>query len=242
MPSVNVILLLSLVSAGAAFVQRVSGFGFGIFAMLFLPYFLPSQAAASTVASLISCVCNGYNAIRYRKSVRPRIMLPLVCAALVTIPIAVRFSAVGPEHLLKRLLGVVLILLSLYFLFFSKRIHIRPTVPNGLLAGALGGTLNGLFSTGGPPAVLYLMHATEDNLTYFATIQAYFALTNIYSSTMRALNGLITREILLLSVLGLAGWWIGDRVGTKVFARLNPERLRQVIYIGMIASGILMLV
>ena len=59
---------------------------------------------------------------------------------------------------------------------------------------------------------------------------------------MRALNGLITREILLLSVLGLAGWWIGDRVGTKVFARLNPERLRRVIYIGMIASGILMLV
>lgn len=238
----SLILLLSLVSAGAAFVQRVCGFGYGIFAMLFLPYFLPSHAAASAVASLISCVCNGYNAIRYRESIRPRIMLPLVCAALVTIPIAVRFSAVGPEHLLKRLLGVVLILLSIYFLFFSKRIHIRPTITNGLLAGALGGTLNGLFSTGGPPAVLYLVHATDDNLVYFATIQAYFALTNIYSSAMRALNGLITQEILILSILGLAGWWAGDCIGAKVFDRLNPERLRQVIYIGMVASGILMIV
>ena len=242
MPHLSVIVLLSLVSAGAAFVQRVSGFGFGIFAMLFLPYFLPSQAAASTVASLISCVGSSYNAIRHRKSIRPRVMLPLICAALVTIPIAVYFSAIGPERLLKRLLGVVLVLLSLYFLFFSKKIHIRPTIPNGLLAGALGGTLNGLFSTGGPPVVLYLVHATDNNLVYFATIQAYFALTNIYSSTMRALNGLITQEILILFVLGLAGWWIGDRIGSKVFDRLNPERLRQVIYIGMIASGILMII
>lgn len=241
MPHLSVIVLLPLVSAGAAFVQRVSGFGFGIFAMLFFPYFLPSQAAASTVAGLISCVGSNYNAICHRKSIQPKVMLPLLCAALVTIPIAVHFSAVAPERILKRLLGVILILLSLYFLFFSRKIHIRPTVPNGLLAGALGGTLNGLFSTGGPPAVLYLIHATDDNLAYFATIQAYFALTNIYSATMRALNGLITKEVLILFALGLIGWWIGDRIGAKIFDRLNPDRLKQVIYIGMIVSGILML-
>ena len=46
--------LLVLVSAGAGFVQRVSGFGLGIFAMMFLPYFMPSHAASATVSTLLS--------------------------------------------------------------------------------------------------------------------------------------------------------------------------------------------
>ena len=232
MPELGTIALLLLVSAGAAFVQRVSGFGLGIVAMLFFPYFMPSQAA-SAVAGLISCVGSSCNALRYRSHV--------LCAALVAIPLAVHFSAAAPEAVLKRLLGVVLVLLSVYFLFFSKKIHMKPTAWNGALAGFLGGTLSGLFSTGGPPAVLYLIHATEDNLTYFAAVQAYFALTNIYSAVMRAINGILTREVLVLAALGILGWWVGDRLGAKVFDRLDPDRLRRIIYIGMIVSGVLML-
>ncbi len=240
MPELGTIVLLLLVSAGAAFVQRVSGFGLGIVAMLFFPYFMPSQAA-SAVAGLISCVGSSCNALRYRSHVRFRLILPLLCAALVAIPLAVHFSAAAPEAVLKRLLGVVLVLLSVYFLFFSKKIHMKPTAWNGALAGFLGGTLSGLFSTGGPPAVLYLIHATEDNLTYFAAVQAYFALTNIYSAVMRAINGILTREVLMLAALGILGWWVGDRLGAKVFDRLDPDRLRRIIYIGMIVSGVLML-
>ena len=35
------IILIAIVGIGASFVQRVSGFGLGIFAMIFLPYFIP---------------------------------------------------------------------------------------------------------------------------------------------------------------------------------------------------------
>ena len=37
-------LLIILVSVGGGFVQRVSGFGLGIFVMLFFPYLLPGYA------------------------------------------------------------------------------------------------------------------------------------------------------------------------------------------------------
>ena len=170
-------LFLVLIGMGAGFVQRVSGFGLGIFAMLFLPHFMPSHTAAAAISSLFACLTATYNAIRYRKDIAYKTAFPMICAALISIPIAVHFSAVVSGNMFQVLLGVVLIILSLYFMFFNKNIRIKPTLMNGVLAGALGGTLGGLFSTGGPPAVLYLNSATNDNMIYFATIQFYFCFT-----------------------------------------------------------------
>ncbi len=234
-------ILIVLVGAGGGFVQRVSGFGLGIFVMLFFPYLMPGYAMGAAVSGMMSVVGSGYNAARYRKHIQIKVVLPLLCAAAVTIPVAVYFSATAPETLMKRLLGLVLILLSIYFLFFSKRISIRPTVGNGILAGALGGTLNGLFSTGGPPVVLYLVHAAKDNLVYFATIQFYFAVTNAYSAVMRLLSGIITWEAMGYLAVSLVGWVLGDTLGSAVFSRLNGDALKRIIYIGMIVSGVLML-
>lgn len=234
-------ILLVLVGIGAGFVQRVSGFGLGIFAMLFMPYFMPSHVAAA-VSCLFSCGTSVYNAAAHRKSINFRTLIPLLCAAMVVIPIAVQFSASVQEKLLKTLLGVVLIVLSIYFLFFSERIHIKPTVLNGVVFGGVGGFLNGLFSTGGPPVVLYLVHATPDKLVYFATIQFYFAVTNIYSTAVRVANGIITWEIVLYALIGLAGCSLGNMIGTRVFNKLNTQRFKQVIYWGMIVSGVLMIV
>ena len=79
------IILLMLIGFGAAFVQRVSGFGLGIFAMLFLPILMGDTAAAASVSCLWSCVTSVYNAVKYHKNIRFRLILPLICAAGVTI-------------------------------------------------------------------------------------------------------------------------------------------------------------
>lgn len=232
---------LFLIGIGAGFVQRVSGFGLGIFAMVFLPHFMPAQNAAS-ISCLFSCVTSTYNAIRYRKNIAYRTALPMVVAALVTIPIAVYFSRKISGHSFHVLLGIVLILLSLYFLAFHKRVKMESTIRNGILAGTIGGTLNGLFSTGGPPIVLYLSCATTNKDIYFATIQFYFCFTNLYATTMRALNGILNTEILLYAAVGVIGCMAGDCVGRIVFDRLDGDKLKRIIYFGMIVSGVLMLI
>ncbi|MBQ1935442.1 MAG: sulfite exporter TauE/SafE family protein [Clostridia bacterium] len=233
-------ILLILVGIGAGFVQRVSGFGLGIFAMLFMPHFLPSATAAASISCLFSCGTSTYNAVRYRKDIPFRTVLPMMIAAMITIPVAVFFSAKVSQAFFEVLLGIILIVISLWFLFFDQKIRIRPTIPNGILAGALGGTLNGLFSTGGPPVVLYLSQAATNPATYFAGIQFYFCITNIYATVMRAVNGLVTWELLLLAAVGMIGCMAGDFIGKKVFDKLDGNRLKKVIYIGMILSGILM--
>ena len=232
--------ILILIAALAGFTQRVSGFGLGIVVVTFLPHFSPSHTAAVTIASLFSCFTTTYNTVSCWKKISFKTALPMACAALITVPIAVRFSAVVPGNLFRMLLGGVLILLSAYFLFFNKKIKMKPALWKGALAGTLGGVLGGLFSTGGPPAVFYLSNVAPDNATYFATIQFYFCITGWYSAGVRALNGMITGEILLCAAIGIIGCWIGNFIGGKVFSRLNAQKLKYVIYTGMIVSGILM--
>ncbi len=234
-------LYVILVGFGAAFVQRVSGFGLGIFAMMFLPHFMPSHTAAATISCLFSCYTTTVNSIKYRKNVAYMTAIPMLASALISIPIAVYFAAKVEAHIFEILLGSVLIILSIYFLFFNKKIKIKPTPVNGIIAGTLGGALNGLFSTGGPPAVLYLTSAAPDNITYFSTIQFYFCLTNIYATANRAINGLVTVDLLIYAAVGIIGCIAGDFFGTKVFNKLDAKKLKYVIYIGMIISGILML-
>ncbi len=233
--------LLIIISMGAGFIQRVSGFGLSIFTMMFFPYFMPSQAAAVTVSTLLSTGTTTFNTIKYRKDISFKTVIPMICAALISITVAVYFSKAVTADIFKILLGSVLILLSLYFLFFSNRISIKTTVPNGVLTGTLSGVLGGLFSTSGPPAVLYLTNALEDNKTYFATIQFYFCITNIYSLIMRFFNGLFTLEMLSLFAIGFIGSIIGNLLGKLVFDKLNAKKLRLIVYIGMTLSGIIMI-
>lgn len=234
------LILLALIGLGAGFVQRVSGFGLSIFAMIFLPY-LMSTTDAVTVAAILSLSATVLNTIKHRKHVLYKIALPMVGAALVSIPIAVRFSVMVPEEVFKVLLGVVLIALSLYFLFFNKNIRIKPTIFSGIVSGTVSGVLGGLFSTSGPPAVLYLSSAITDNLVYFATIQFYFCLTNIYTVSVRIANGIVAWNILPYVVVGMVGCFLGDFVGKLVFDKLDAKKLKTIIYIGMIISGIVML-
>lgn len=239
---VKEIIILILVGAGASFVQRVSGFGLGIFAMLFLPHFLPSPAAAASVSTLFSCVTSSYNGIRYRKDISFPTVLPVLGAALVAIPIAVYFSGNISGEVFSVILGIVLILLSMYFIFWGQNIRFRPTPFKGALAGFAGGALNGLFATGGPPIVLYLTNATTENHVYFASIQFYFAIANIYATVFRIANGLITGQVLLFTAVGLVGCFFGDLAGRKLFKKLNANVLKRIIYIAMILSGIVMIV
>ncbi len=227
---------------GGGFVQRVSGFGLGIFIMLFLPYLTPEIAIAATISCLFSCGTSSYNAVKYIKKVNFRLILPILCASMTILPFVLYFSASMPQRLFEYILGAVLIVLSIYFLFFNDRIKMGKSVKNGIVLGALGVALNGLFSTGGPPVVLYLSQVASDNIEYFAGIQFYFAVTNIFATILRAFNGLVTLQALSTAAIGFLGCMLGDLIGNCVFDKLDGKKLKLVIYIGMIISGVLMIV
>ena len=94
-------ILLILVVFGGAFVQRVTGFGMGIFCMLFLPYFMPSHGVTVATLGIIGSIGAVYNAVKNRKDIRLKLMLPLVCSAMAVIPLAVHLSASLPQSIIE---------------------------------------------------------------------------------------------------------------------------------------------
>ena len=223
-----------------AIIQTVSGFGFGIFVMTIFPYLFPSYAGSVATSGLLSLSSTTVCTIRMWKHINWKQVFISLIGYTVTSYLVTTFS-MGKDELLMKALVVVLILMSMYFLFLNGKISIKAKPVNGILAGGLGGVLSGLFGMGGPPMVVYLLAVSKDTDEYLATIQTYFTLSGIFITTVRIIKGIITWDIVKYWALGSLAVACGIYVGQKIYQRLNADSLRKCVYAFMVFSGITML-
>lgn len=226
---------------GAAFVQRVCGFGFGIFIMTVLPFLLPSYGEATTLSGILASVTSVLIIARMWRHINWRTLIPILITFLIVSYFAVEFVAYAHDALLKKILGGMLIIASIYFFFLSERIHLRPTLPVQVSMGTLSGIMGGLFGMQGPPAVLYFLGATKTKEQYISLTQSYFLIGNICMTFFRARNGFLTDCVVTYWLYGLGAILLGTWVGTKVFNRISAKVLRKIIYFYMVISGLVAL-
>ena len=225
----------------AMFIQHVCGFGMGIVAIILLPYLVGSHTVPAACTNILSAVSASYLAFRFRENVRWRLVVPVFCGSFFATFLTIRLSAGASFAMLEKVLGTVLILLAVYFLFFRGKITIRPLFRNGLLAGLMGGFLNGLFGAGGPPVVLFLLGTTENQAVYLATIQGYFAINNIYTTTVRLFSGQLNTGILPGLSGAFVGMIFGILLGDRLAKYISEKVMLRMIYILMAISGFTML-
>ena len=142
------------------------------------------------------------------------------------------------------ILGVMLLIISLYFSFFKARLQkiIRPTAGWQLGVGTASGVMGGLFGMHGPPVVLYLVASEPDKDHYMGMIQTYAVITNIVMVIVRACNGYVTPAVGVTYLYALGGLAIGVLAGNWAF-KMIPNKLFTYIvyaYIG-ISGGIIFL-
>lgn len=231
------VVLIFVMAFGAAFVQRVTGFGFGIFIMTVLPYLLPSYGEATTLSGMLSIMTAipilGYiwHNLDWRK------LLPIMITFLVTSWVAVQLVSLAGDGLLKRILGGVLIFASVWFYFFNDRIKVNPTMPIQISMGTLSGFMGGLFGMQGPPAVLYFLSVARDKNQYMALAQAYFLIGNVVMTIYRAQSGYLTKAVGIGWLYGVVAVILAVWIGGKVFERISVQTLRKIVYIYMAISG-----
>ena len=234
-------LLLFLMSLGAAFVQRVSGFGFGIFIMTVLPYIMPSYGEATTLSGLMAMVTSLIIAIRNYRYLHWKKLFIILFTFLIVSYIAVQFVSIASDGILKKLLGGILIFASIWFLFLSKRVHLPATVPVQISMGTISGLMGGFFGMQGPPAVLYFISSAKQKEEYMALAQMYFLLGNIFMTGYRAQCGYLTAAVLHGWCCGIVAVLIGTTLGSIVFRFVSLDILRKIIYAYMAISGIIAL-
>lgn len=233
--------IMILACTGASFVQRVSGFGFGIFIMTMLPFILPSYGEATTLSGILSATQCIWVLLRVYKHISWRRLLPIMLAFLIVSYFAVGYVATAGDALIKHIFGTTLIALSIYFFVFSERISVRPSLPIQLSMGALSGIMGGLFAMQGPPAVLYFVASEREKEAYLAMTQAYFFIGNVAMTFYRAHNGFFTTDVAWGWLYALPGVFIGTWLGRLVFDRVSAPLLRRIIYAYMAVSGVMAL-
>lgn len=234
-------IILFCFSLAASFLQRVSGFGFGILVMTVLPYIMPSYGEATALSGLLAMVTSGIVVFKMWRQIPWGKLLPILITLILVSWFAILFVANHPSDLLHKILGVVLILASVWFFFFNDRVKLRPTLGVQVSMGVISGLMGGLFSMQGPPAVIYFLSASQSKEEYASLSQAYFLIGNLVMAIFRWHNGFITPAVGHAWVASIVAVLIGGWLGAKVFERLSARMVRKVAYAYMAVSGVVAL-
>ena len=141
-------LQLFLLSIVASFVQRTTGFGFGIFITTMLPALMPSYGEATTLSGILAMTTSAIIVVQKYKFNWPR-LLPILLMFIIVSFGAIFVLKQMEYGILSILLGITLVIVSIYFAFFSKRIKVKTTMPVQVTAGALSGVMGGFFGMQG---------------------------------------------------------------------------------------------
>ena len=230
-----------LLAAGASFVQRTIGFGFGIFIMTALPFLMPSYAEAVTLSGLLSLTSATVVMFQYIKYVNWKRLLPIVATFVIFSTIAINLLDRIEGPAMRRILGIVLIILSLYFSFFKEKLQkfIRPTAGWQLGTGSVSGVMGGLFGMHGPPVVLYLIVSEPSKDHYMGMIQTYAVITNIVMVIVRACNGYVTPAVGSTFLYALSGLAVGVLAGNWAYKRIPNRIFTYLVYAYIGISGII---
>ena len=224
------LLEIFLLTIGASFVQRTTGFGFGIFIMTLLPFLMPSYGEATTLSGLLALSTSAMIAWKMREYISWRRMIPILTTFIIVSAGAICLLSRVHDDTLRKILGVILIATSIYFAFFSGRIRIRTSLPWQIGTGTVSGLMGGFFGMQGPPAVLYFISSEPDKNHYMPMAQTYFVIGNIMMTIVRASNGFLTVTVGKCWLFCLAAVVIGTLLGTWAFRRIPGKIFPYVVY------------
>lgn len=233
------ILEIFLLAVGASFVQRTTGFGFGIFIMTLLPFLMPSYGEATTLSGLLALTTSAMISIRMRKYITWKRLFPILITFIIISAAAICMLARIHDNTLRKILGIILMITALYFAFFSRRIKLKTTLPYQIGAGTISGIMGGLFGMQGPPAVLYFISSEPDKNSYMAMVQTYFLIGNAMMTIARASNGFLTATVGRCYVFCIAAVIIGSLLGSWAFKHIPGRIFPYVVYSYIGISGLI---
>lgn len=231
-----------LLTAGASFVQRTTGFGFGIFIMTLLPFLMPSYGEATALSGLLALTTSAFTAWKFRKYTDLKRLIPILTVFLVISTPAICFLDKIDDSTLRRVLGGVLIAVSIYFSIFSKRIRFGTALPYQLAAGTFSGIMGGFFGMHGPPAVMYFIASESDKEHYMGMTQAYFTITNLMMTIVRGYKGFLTPTVGKDYILCIGAVAAGTFLGSIVFRHIASGIFRYIVYGYIGISGLIILI
>lgn len=220
-----------------------SSFGFG-FALTSMPL-LSLVFELNTLGPLIPLLfltSGVYIVFQGRKDVQVKSLIPLALSATLIIPIGVYLNKYGPEIIIKMILGLFIIVFSLY----NLKAPILPQLKSNKTApifGAFSGLFAGACNISGPPAVIYASLRQWEPSVFRVTLQAYFLYVNCIIISSHFYIGSYQNPLIgSYYLFALPSMLLAVPIGKKINSSISdPKAFNRYVYLLMLISGLLLI-
>ena len=224
----------------AAFTQSITGFGFAIVSMSFLPGAIGLQTAVPLVALVgvtLNIVIWFYNRHSFNlKAVRRLVVASLIATSFGTILLD-RF----PEEIALRGLGMLIISYVLYDCLNLALPNLKSEFWSYVF-GSLSGILSGAYAVGGPPLIVYANCRRWTATEFKANVTPIFCLNALMATISHGWQGNITLSVGRLAIYSLPGFVCGLWLGMILAKKINPIIFKGFTLILLLISGLKLLI
>jgi hypothetical protein len=218
----------------------MTGFGSALVAMPLLSLSLDIKSAVP-LCTLNSLVITSFLAMRMKKHLDGKKILPLCLAAIPGMLVGVTLLKKVSSASISIGLGVLLIAYSGYSLLVRTRQ--RKLHPGwSYLAGFSTGAIGAAFSSGGPPVIIYASLTDWDKDEIKATLTGFFLFNSAMNAAAHAVSGLTTVSVLSSFSYSAPCVLLGTVLGSHYYGRIDRNLYLKGIFTFLIFMGIMMIV
>ena len=242
---------LILLVAGAIFLGSLmrSTFGFGdaVVSMPLLAFLPIPFSVAVALVGLVGFTVAIFFAYSGWKDKNNIVLAKMSIATAIGIPFGLILIQKVEQKWVKSILGVLLILYSLYSLFGPKEHHKKIgetfqnsnySIPFGFFSGMLGSAYN----TNGTPIVLYATLRNWGPRAFRGNVQSHFIISSSFILLSHFLSGFWTKEVWVYYFASIPAVLLAIFLGNVIYQRIDTLKFRKYIFNLIFLLGVLTLV
>lgn len=224
----------------AALAQSITGFGFSIVAMSFLPGVIGLQTSVPLV-TLVTIVGNIVIWYYYRRGFSLKAVGRLTIASLITTPIGILLLDRIPEAIALKGLGILIVSYVIYDWFNLSLPSLKSSIW-AYLFGGVSGILNGAYTINGPPLIVYANCRCWTSEEFKGNLTALFFFSSLLAAVAHGWQGNITLSVGQFAVYSLPGYGLGLWLGIMISKRINSLMFRRITLALLLIAGLRLLI
>jgi uncharacterized membrane protein YfcA len=226
----------------ATLIRSTFGFGESLIAVPLLIHFLPIEVAVP-LSVLLSITIAGVVIIQDRDHIQFNSAKWLIIFSILGVPLGLAILVYGNQHTVKSVLGIFIILYSVYSLVWNKSIHLKTDNMLYLfICGFFSGILGGAYGINGPPLVIYGNMRNWSAVHFRATLQAYFLPVSTIGMLGYLYQGLWVSSVTYYFLISIPIVIPAILLGRVLNRKLKDGAFFKYVYYGLIVIGLLLFV
>ena len=225
----------------ATLIRSTLGFGEALIAVPLLALRLP-VAVATPLAVLESVLVAGVIVIQDWRKIEFRSAAWLIGSAVLGIPLGLLLLTQANDHVVRTILGFVILSFSIYSLTAKRRLHLEQDHLTWLLgSGFCSGVLGGAYGMNGPPLAIYGALRRWSPQHFRATLQGYFLPVSLLGLIGYAGVGLWVPAVTRYFLISLPGVLAAVILGRAINHRLRGDGFFRFVYLGLVVIACVLL-